>query len=221
MNYPRVVPAAVDAVMIEFADEISLPVHEQVMRCLAWLEKTKDTALLEWVASYRTVMVYFDLRRTDAQQVIRTIEAAQFGQQQSLKQTKSPQLHQIEVCYHPSLGLDLVELSATAGLSVEQFAQRHSEVVYRVYALGFAPGFAYLGDVPEQLRFPRLATPRKKVPAGSVAIANQQTAIYPKTSPGGWNIIGRAVRWPEFELGDRIQFKPISLAQFERMDASR
>jgi inhibitor of KinA len=103
----------------------------------------------------------------------------------------------------------------------------HSSQTYHAYFLGFAPGFAYLGDLPDSLATPRLATPRKKVPAGSVAIAGKQTAVYPFATPGGWNLLGRTPlrmfqveRQPMelLDLGDEVRFRPITREEFSALE---
>jgi KipI family sensor histidine kinase inhibitor len=111
-------------------------------------------------------------------------------------------------------------------LSTEEVIKRHQAIEYRVYAIGFAPGFAYLGDLDPALALPRLSSPREQVAAGSLAIAEQQTAIYPAPSPGGWHIIGRcptrlfdASQTPPmpFGVGDRIRFHPVRRHEFEQL----
>jgi KipI family sensor histidine kinase inhibitor len=106
----------------------------------------------------------------------------------------------------------------------EQVITAHCQQIYDVYAIGFAPGFAYLGEVEKQIAMPRLATPRAKTPAGSVAIADRQTAIYPFETPGGWNIIGRcpsvlfdptATPSMPYQVGDQVQFMPVNRQEFE------
>ena len=108
-------------------------------------------------------------------------------------------------------------------------AQLHTEGEYRVYAIGFAPGFAYLGDVDERIAAPRLATPRQRVPRGAVAIADRQTAVYPEPSPGGWNLVGRsplrmfdptAEEPMPVRVGDRIRFNAISRDTFFELGGS-
>jgi KipI family sensor histidine kinase inhibitor len=125
---------------------------------------------------------------------------------------------EIETRYGGDDGPDLLELASVHGLTAEEIIARHASVEYRVYLLGFAPGFAYLASVPEAIRTPRRTTPRTAVPAGSVGIAGEQTAIYPFETPGGWQIIGRTERrmWdtaadPPALLapGDRVRFVPI------------
>jgi KipI family sensor histidine kinase inhibitor len=110
-------------------------------------------------------------------------------------------------------------LANNAGLSIEEVVSIHQQSEYRVYAIGFAPGFAYLGELDSRIAAPRLATPRQKVPRGAVAIADRQTAVYPAESPGGWNLIGLCPE-PMFDpgvepsmpvqVGDRVRFKAIS-----------
>lgn len=216
-DYPRVISAAENALMIEFNNEISLPIHRQVTQCIAWLQQHPITGVLECVASYRTILVYFDLRKLSAIE----LEQQLLSQLQQLRQfeqsRQASQTHSIEVCYDESLGADLSAICEQLKISREHFIEIHSGAEYWVYALGFAPGFAYMGDVPEAIRVPRHATPRQKVPAGSVAIANQQTAIYPHVSPGGWQLVGQAVSWPQLAVGDCVRFRPISLARYQQL----
>lgn len=121
------------------------------------------------------------------------------------------------------MGFDLAEMSNIDGICIEKIIQLHSETIYDVYALGFAPGFAYLGKVNKRIATPRKKSPRLKVPKGSVGIADEQTAIYPSDSPGGWNIIGRTpvdlVNYQHsppclMQVGDRIKFNPIEKDEF-------
>jgi KipI family sensor histidine kinase inhibitor len=129
----------------------------------------------------------------------------------------------LPVYYDVEAGADLSDLAEASGLSVDQVIEIHSSTPYRVYAIGFAPGFAYLGQVDERIARPRLATPRLRVPKGSVAIADRQTAVYPDTSPGGWNLIGRCpveMFNPASDpimpvsVGDRVTFEPVDRARF-------
>ena len=108
------------------------------------------------------------------------------------------------------------------GVHLDQLIKEHSESIYTVSAIGFAPGFAYLSDVPSSIAIPRLATPRSFVPAGSVAIADNKTAVYPSDSPGGWNVIGKtplnlftdSPPFIPFEMGESVIFRPISRNEF-------
>lgn len=122
-------------------------------------------------------------------------------------------VHEIPVAYGGAGGPDLADVSARAGLAPGDVARRHAAGLYRVYMLGFLPGFAYLGDVEAAIAAPRRATPRAAVPAGSVGIAGTQTGVYPRESPGGWQIVGRtslpmfdAAAGARLQAGDRVRF---------------
>ncbi|WP_420852184.1 5-oxoprolinase subunit PxpB [Paenibacillus hamazuiensis] len=135
-------------------------------------------------------------------------------------------LFEIPVCYGGAYGPDLVEVARRCGLTEDAVVELHSRDVYKVYMVGFAPGFPYLGVVPPQLEMPRRAEPRLSVAAGSVGLAGRQTGIYPLESPGGWQIIGRTpvrlfhpLRQPPALLrpGDRVRFVPVPEAKFEEL----
>lgn len=139
-------------------------------------------------------------------------------------------LFEIQVCYEEQYGEDLLSLAQAQDLTPEQVVEIHSACVYTVYMLGFAPGFAYLGQLDERLVAPRRATPRALVPAGSVAVANQYTGIYPAPLPGGWHIIGRTPLHL-FDLsrdqpsllsaGDRVKFVPVSAARYGELESAQ
>lgn len=119
--------------------------------------------------------------------------------------------HILPCCYSPKCGPDLSSLAASHGLTVDEVIHRHSVKVYRVYAIGFSPGFPYLGYVDERIATPRLDTPRPRVAAGSVGIAGNQTGIYPQATPGGWNIIGLCPTAlffpPQFSITEQVDPK--------------
>ena len=132
-------------------------------------------------------------------------------------------LLRVPVCYEAEFGPDLADVAAHAGLPAAEVVRLHTATEFRVYMLGFLPGFAYLGRLPEALRCPRKATPRLRVPAQAVGLAGLQTGIYPVEAPGGWQLIGRTplpVFEPQraapflFQPGDRVQFYAISAAEF-------
>lgn len=132
-------------------------------------------------------------------------------------------LLRVPVCYHPDVAPDQASAAEALGLSVQALVTAHTGCALTVMAMGFAPGFGYLGGLPAHLRLPRKATPRASVPAGSVAIAERQSVIYPTETPGGWHLIGRSpvtlmqyqpAPWSLFQIGQAVQFYPISLADF-------
>jgi inhibitor of KinA len=131
----------------------------------------------------------------------------------------------VPVCYGGDLGPDLADVAAFAGCSEADVVSLHSGRDYRVYMVGFVPGFAYMAEVEARIAAPRRASPRTAVPAGSVAIAGGQTGVYPAVTPGGWNLIGRTALQPYdpdreqpflFKPGDRVRFRPIPLEEFPR-----
>ena len=136
----------------------------------------------------------------------------------------SPSRLEIPVCYDKLLGLDLEDLSLQLGLTPEEICGAHTGASYRVEMFGFIPGFAYLSGLPSELESSRKLSPRSSVPAGAVAIAGKQTAVYPSSSPGGWQIIGQTpLKVIDFALDDpflikldmSIKFIPITLQQFK------
>jgi inhibitor of KinA len=134
---------------------------------------------------------------------------------------------EVPVCYEPDFALDLEMLSEKLKLPAEEIVKRHAAGSYRVLMMGFSPGHAYMGGLDPRLSLPRRATPRPVVPAGSVAIANEQAVVYPYAISGGWNVVGRtplvlfdaARQEPSlFSAGDRVKFKPISREEFLRLE---
>src|SRR5204862_8343683 len=138
-----------------------------------------------------------------------------------------PRRVEIPVCYGGEFGPDLAAVCARRGITQARAIEVHSSVEYLVYFLGFVPGFAYLGELPEELVMPRLAAPRKRVPAGSVGIAGNQTGVYPFATPGGWRLIGRSPLkmfrderegFSLLVIGDRVRFAPISAERFGELE---
>jgi inhibitor of KinA len=138
-----------------------------------------------------------------------------------------PRLVEIPVCYGGEYGPDLNGVADLHGMTIDAAIQMHASRTYLVYFLGFVPGFAYLGEVAEELAIPRLATPRRSVAAGSVGIAGSQTGVYPIATPGGWRLLGRTpvkMFQPEREemsllsIGDRVRFVAISREQFAKLE---
>ncbi|RUO54697.1 allophanate hydrolase subunit 1 [Pseudidiomarina halophila] len=213
--------AAADALMVQFDARIDLQINakvQQLARRLQTMQKEDTDWLREVVPSYRSLLLYYNVLECSEAQVRRALKPVIDEVVSGADDTAiESQHHEIEVCYATELAADLAAVAEHLQDSVEAVAKLHSAPTYHVYTLGFAPGFAYMGDVDERLRMARHATPRQKVPRGSVAIAEQQTAIYPRTSPGGWQVIGRAVQWPQLHPGDTVTFKAISREQYEQL----
>jgi KipI family sensor histidine kinase inhibitor len=164
------------------------------------------------VPAYHTVSVYFDPRKINRSALQMELEKAISSAAAEGPATGATPVH-ISVTYGGEGGPDLASVAAFASCSEEDVIRLHSENVYRVYMLGFLPGFAYLGSVDPRIAMPRLGTPRLRVPAGSVGIAGAQTGIYPSEMPGGWRIIGRT----SFKLFDPTRDEPSMLKAGDRV----
>lgn len=217
----RFQPASDQSLLIYFGQEISIDAHQQVRRLLRVLELEPVTGIRNLHPAYCSLLVDFDvlkLSHNDLEIILR-------GYLDRLQDVGLPEERQIEipVSYGGEFGPDLDEVASICGITPAQAVELHSSVNYVVYFLGFVPGFAYLGELPQALSMPRLATPRRNVPPGSVGIAGKQTGVYPFATPGGWRLIGRtatAMFRPDrndrslLSIGDRVRFTPISNAQF-------
>ncbi len=216
--------AGIDAYLIRLGEAIDPALIPWVRAAALRLREHLGERLVEVVPSYTTILVQYDLVRDDAESMRRDLLAALEGLQPVA--AGEGRLHEIPVYYAEEVGPDLPRIAARAGLTTEALVALHSGRDYPVFAVGFAPCFAYLGLVDERLATPRLASPRPRVPAGSLGIAERQTAIYPLTSPGGWNLIGRTplrlfdpTRLPscDIEVGDRVRLRPIDRATYLAM----
>ncbi|MDR5904041.1 5-oxoprolinase subunit PxpB [Franzmannia qiaohouensis] len=219
---PRIDTTAMDALMVRLFDTIDERNMAWVMAADRALRDAFGAALIDLVPSYTTLLVHYDCQRLGHLEArARSLEALEGL---APADTQAGRLHEIPVWYDESVGPELPRVAKRAGLDVETLIARHCDHDYCVFALGFAPGYGFMGLVDEALATPRLETPRHKVAAGSVGIADRQTAIYPLLSPGGWNILGRTAV-PLFEHarrgepllrpGDKVRFTAISRAEFE------
>jgi inhibitor of KinA len=181
-------PASDRALLVSFGDEITIEAHREVRRLLAALEH-RPPGILNLHPAYASVLIDFDPRRRTHDEV--TVLVRERMAADAPTAADDPRLIEIPVCYGGEFGPDLASVAEHARLTPEQVIELHSSASYLVYFLGFSPGFPYLGGLPENLATPRLPAPRKRVPAGSVAIGGSQTGVYPMESPGGWRIIGR------------------------------
>ena len=213
--------AGENSLMIYFGEETSPIVSARVQHAVHLLEQAFGSVLIDMVPSYASLLVIYDLFRTDIHTIRPQIREVLAGLDQV--EVQDGVLVELPVYYSLESGPDLQTLADRAGLGVDDVIQLHQAQEYRVYAIGFAPGFAYLGQVDERIAAPRLATPRQKVPRGAVGIADRQTAIYPTASPGGWNLIGlcpqsmfdpNADPSMPVQVGDRVRFKGIDRQSF-------
>ncbi len=207
------------ALAIVFGEEIDEKINAKVLAVSRAVEKKSPPWLVEVVPTYSSLYVYYDPLKISVNAVI--WEMRKFLNVEGTMERKS--IIEIPVAYGGEVGPDIQFVAQHCGLSKEDVVKMHTSPLYRVYMLGFLPGFAYLGGLPEKLRTPRLERPRIRVPAGSVGIAGMQTGWYSIESPGGWRLIGRTpLRTfdPEkdvpsiVEPGDYVKFVPIPEEEF-------
>lgn len=217
-------PSGDRCVLAVYGQTIDEAVNDKVQRMATLLRRRKPAGIEAVVGSYCTLAVhYHPLQMSFAKvaDLLRNLE-----QELAATTASSPKTVDIPVCYGGDFGPDLGFVAAHCGLSEEEVIDRHSSLGYRIYAIGFAPGFCYLGGLDQQLHTPRLDSPRQKVAAGSVGIAGNQTGVYPLESPGGWRLIGRTplrLFAPEreqpllYQAGDIIHFRPITPRQYQSL----
>lgn len=230
---PRVVPAGDSAQMLELGETLDLDANLLAQRVVGALREAQLAGVTDIVAGLVTVTVYFSA--TNAREAAARREAVSHALLAAVSDAGAAAASHtrpvtIPVCYEQGFAPDLDAVAAATGLARDEVVRRHVASAHRVLTLGFAPGFPYIGGLDKALAVPRRATPRARVEAGSVAIANEQTAIYPFATPGGWNVIGRTplalfdpARDPAslLQAGDRVAFEPIDAAQFARLAARR
>ena len=186
---PRVLTAGDAAVTIEFGSSIDPSINARVHAFARAAETASLPGVIEIVPTFRSVTIYFDPGTADAPALLERLET--LARSFPPDMATPSRIVDIPVLYDTECGPDLPDVAAFAKRSVNEVIALHASVTYRVYMLGFSPGFPYLGRVPDAIAMPRLAVPRMHVPAGTVGIAGSQTGIYSIESPGGWRLIGR------------------------------
>jgi inhibitor of KinA len=208
------------ALQIGFPPVIDEGVNRAVHALARWIDGNIPAGIIETVPAYHTLTVFYDpciYRFDELKNLLADIDFASVAIEQETNSVVIP------VCYDLSLAPDLPLLAEHCGATVDQVVAWHTGARYRVFFLGFKPGFAYLGGLDPRLHMPRKASPRTSVPAGSVGIGGAQTGVYPQTSPGGWQIIGRTPcrlfdlqREPPclLQAGDQVNFRAITLQEY-------
>jgi inhibitor of KinA len=218
--------ASDQAVLVYLGEGIGLPAQERVWKFLRLLQKEPPEWLRNLQPAYTSLMVTFDACRVDHEEV--EIALRNYALRANRTRRPKPRSLQIPVCYGEEFGPDLEDVAKFHGLKKSEVVARHSAETYRAYFLGFAPGFAYLGDLPETIATPRLETPRKKVAAGSIGIAGRQTGVYPFSTPGGWRLIGRTPMamfrsdrksMNAISMGDEVRFRAISREEYLKLES--
>jgi KipI family sensor histidine kinase inhibitor len=217
--------ASDQSLLVYLGREISIATHKRVIKLLRLLEREPIPGIRDLHPAYCSLLINFDLLQVQHDD----LEAVLPSYLGRLNDQTLPEPRQVEipVCYGEEFGPDLNDVCAVLKMTAAQVVAVHTSVEYLVYFLGFVPGFAYLGELPKSLEMPRLPTPRRAVPRGSVAIAGKQTGVYPFATPGGWRLIGRTplqmFRSGQnaeslLSIGDRVRFVPISAERFAELE---
>jgi len=219
----RTIVASDRSLLLVFDDRISLAAHRDVLRLTPLLRSVHGVTNVH--PAYASILIDFDplsIRHSGVERA-----AVEMFAQAVVAPLPEPRLVEIPVAYGGENGPDLEAVAALSGHTPDEVVAIHSGAEYLVYFLGFSPGFPYLGGMPESIAAPRLETPRRRVPAGSVAIGGRQTGVYPMASPGGWRIIGRtplrlfdpAIDPPvRLQMGDRVRFVAVGQDGILRAD---
>jgi inhibitor of KinA len=221
----KLLDAGDTALVVEFGNSIDRRISATVLALARRVSQIDLGGVIECVPTFRSLMVHYDpLVVTSASLGMRIGELMRGLH---IREDVG-RVWRLPACYDLCIAPDLEHVADRTGLSAAQVVECHSATSYHVYMLGFLPGMAYLGDVPAELVLPRLATPRLKVPAGSLGIATTMTCVYPMDTPAGWHLIGRCpVPFLERRLqptvllaaGDKVTFTPVSLDEYEQLSA--
>jgi len=216
------------AILIKLSKGLNGGIDRDLLALAAFIKKQKIPGLKDIILAYDNLTLVYDILDFDTNPYLFVNQlVANFIAEASNHNAlnSASRLIKVPVCYDPSLGIDLEAAAKIANCNIEALIQAHTAQSYTVYCLGFLPGFAYMGDVPEKIQLPRHPQPRATVVAGSVGIAGKQTGIYPTDAPGGWQIIGRTplkifdtIKLSLFKAGDQVKFNPIDLALFHELN---
>jgi len=224
-----VLPLGDACLIVQFSNTVDTSINDKVLKLFQSIQSANIAFIKDIIPAYGSLAVHYDVFTIKQQYpdqsafelVSKKVEDILAEQTDDVK-TPGRKL-EIPVCYAPSFALDLNEVAQYKNISPQEIIQIHSSMPYRVYMIGFLPGFAYMGKVDERIAMPRREQPRTFIPAGSVGIAGVQTGIYPANSPGGWNIIGRTPlklfdqdkEQPSyFQPGDEVSFYSITEDEF-------
>ena len=235
MNKPKIFPLGDAAAIVDFGDQISAETNDRVLSLAKYFDKNPFAGFVEIIPAYSSLTVFYDVFnvRKNNQNFETAFDFVSAEIKKALLETNENEqtetrLVEIPVCFDAEFAPDLDFVAAEKNLSPEEIIEIFLAGTYRVFMLGFLSGFAYLGEVAEEIAVPRKQSPRLQVQAGSVGIAGRQTGIYSLASPGGWQIIGRTPlemfnpdNQPPTRLqsGDRVWFQRIGKTDFHRRDA--
>ena len=220
---PQFILASDRSILVKFGHEISEEFHQRVFVFTDFVLTNRIKSVVNIHPAYSSVLFTLDLK-ADLKEILSLIKKSW----EASTQTDIPKIRQVEipVLYGDELGEDMDRVSQHTGLNQSEIIQCHEGGLYKVYFTGFSPGFPYIGGMDPSLNTPRLTTPRKQVPAGTIGIAAEQTGIYPLSSPGGWNLIGQTpikiFDWHHptdlrLRMGDSIKFISVTKEEFDQL----
>lgn len=217
----KIMPAGDRGMVVEFGNKIDIQINDRVQKLKKLLKKEQLQGVLELQPTFRSLMIYYeplDISYAELEKKVRAL-----SEEEGAVIQKKKRILKIPCCYGARFGPDLRDMEKHTGLDRDEIIAIHSAVDYRIYMMGFLPGFVYLGGLDGRIEMPRLSAPRVKIPAGAVGIGGNQTGVYPVASPGGWRLIGGTP--VEFydagreepilcHAGEYIRFVPISLDDY-------
>jgi len=210
------------ALIIDFGNTVDLNVSAKVLALAGRLNDLKIDGVIETVPTIRSLSIYYEPLTISANRLERQVADILEHLEEA---PATGHTREIPVCYDLELAPDLEHVASQCNLSPDQVIEIHSSHTYHVYMLGFLPGMAYLGDLAPQLALSRRATPRPRIPAGSLGIGGKLTCIYPMATPCGWHVIGRSpislwdpnlTKGALLRAGDKVKFEPVSLREYRR-----
>lgn len=213
----QIVAAGDSVLIVQFEERVDPVVNTRAIALADRLRTAAPAGVLDIVPTYRSVAVYFSPLRTDHDRLLSELHRLAETEGTAPPQTREP--IQVPVQYGGRFGPDLADVARFANTSEDEVVRLHTAVTYRVFMIGFVPGFAYMGEVDRRIAAPRRQTPRTGVPPGSVGIAGVQTGIYPSAIPGGWQLIGwTSIKPFDLSRSEASLFKPGDLVQFVAID---
>jgi len=224
MSKPTITSFGTHAILLQWSSEINEKIHEEVLRYNRYISNEFSEKIIETVCAYQSMVVYIK-QNTNQKEFINRLKSVTKLSFNNSKEAST--IWQIPVCYAPEYGVDLYDVAAYNNISENRVIKLHTSTIYRIYFMGFLPGFLYLGGLHKSLNTPRKEKPSSKVLKGAVGIGGEQTGIYPMECPGGWNIIGRSpislfdvnANPPSLFLeADSIQFYAVSKKQYQEIE---
>lgn len=221
MTNVKFFPAGDHAMVVEFGSIIAENINQKVHALAGWIEEKQIEGVVELLPTFRSLMIYYDCHVVSFEQLKRKV--SEFDDTKVSAGAEKKKIIKVPCCYGARFGSDLHDMEKILGIDKDEIIRIHSSVCYKIYMLGFLPGFVYLGGLDKRIEVPRLSSPRVKINPGSVGIGGNQTGVYPVASPGGWRLIGGTpldFYDPDREkpilcnAGEYIRFVPIHIDEY-------